>query len=68
MADSGNDQKVSFYKPLKRFVIPIKDFHIPKKLFNIFKNNKYEFRINYNFETIIKLCQKVRRRISQSWI
>ncbi len=68
MADSSYDQNVSFYKPLKRFVIPIKNFHIPKKLFNIFKNNKYEFRINYNFEKIINLCQKVRRKNQDTWI
>ena len=68
MAGSSYDQKVSFYKPLKRFVIPIKNFHIPKKLFSIFKNNKYEFRINYNFETIINLCQKVRRKNQDTWI
>ena len=68
MADNSHDKKLSFYQPLKRFIIPIKDFHIPKRLFNIFKKNNYEFRINNNFKEVIKLCQTVKRRDRDTWI
>ena len=68
MADTRYDQEISFYRPLKRFIIPIQDFHIPKKLLNIFKKNKYEFRINHNFQRVIELCQKVRRKNQGTWI
>ena len=68
MADSRRDKTINFFKPLKRFIIPINNFHVPKKLFSIFKKQKYEFKINTNFEQIIALCQKVQRKNEDTWI
>ena len=68
MADSRNAKTLSFFKPLKRFIIPINDFHIPKKLINIFKKRKYEFKINADFEKVINLCKNIQRKSSDSWI
>ena len=68
MADSRDAKTITFFKPLKRFIIPINNFHVPKKLFSIFKKQKYEFKINTNFEQIITLCQKVQRKNKDTWI
>jgi len=64
MADSRHAKTITFFKPLKRFIIPINNFHVPKKLFSIFKKQKYEFKINTNFAQVIALCQKVQRKRS----
>ena len=68
MADSSHSETITFFKPLKRFIIPINNFHIPKKLFSIFKKQKYEFKINTNFELVITLCQKIKRKNEDTWI
>jgi len=68
MADSRYEEKITFYKPQKRFVIPIQNFHIPKKLLSIFKKNLYQFKINTNFEKVITLCQKIKRKNKDTWI
>ena len=68
MAENGMSNKISFYKPEKRFIIPIDSFHIPKKLFNEFKKNKYQFLINYNFPLVIKNCARVRKTSNETWI
>jgi len=68
MAEDGISNKISFYRPEKRFIIPIDSFHIPKKLFNEFKKNKYQFLINYNFPAVIKNCARVRKTSNETWI
>ena len=68
MANSSKDNNISFYKPLKRFIIPINNFHIPKKLFNLFKNNNFIFKINYDFEKVINLCKNIQRKNQDTWI
>ena len=68
MADNRQAKTISFFKPLKRFIIPINNFHVPKKLFSIFKKQKYEFKINTDFEEVITLCQKVQRKNEDTWI
>ena len=68
MAEDGKSNKISFYKPEKRFIIPIDSFHIPRKLFSEFKKNKYQFLINYNFPLVIKNCARVRKTSNETWI
>ena len=68
MADSQKGESITFYKPIKRFIIPIINFHIPKRLFSIFKKQTYEFKINTNFEKVINLCQQVKRKNEDTWI
>ena len=68
MADSRHAKTITFFKPLKRFIIPINNFHVPKKLFSIFKKQKYKFKINSNFEQVINLCQKTQRKNEDTWI
>ena len=41
MADSRHAKTITFFKPLKRFIIPINNFHVPKKLFSFFKKQEY---------------------------
>ena len=68
MAENCNAKEISFYKPKKRFLLPINNFHVPRKLFNFFKKKNYKFKINNNFEQVIILCQKVKRKDYDSWI
>ena len=68
MAENALDEKINFYKPLKRFLLPIKNFHIPKKLFSEFKKGEYEFIINSKFSEVVDNCSKPRKNNGETWI
>ena len=53
MAERLSSDVVNLYQPKKRFLIPITNFHVPRKLYKLFKQNKYTFRLNNNFEGVI---------------
>ena len=68
MAESSFSKSVNLYQPKERFLIPINNFHIPKKLFKLFKNTKYTFKINNEFEKVITNCQNAKRKDKGTWI
>ena len=68
MAENAMSNKISFYKPEKRFIIPIETFHVPKKLLREFKKKKYQFSINYKFSEVIENCARVKRTPNETWI
>ena len=68
MAERSTEETVNLYQPKKRFLIPIRNFHVPRKLYKLFKQNKYSFRLNYNFEEVISQCQSSNRKDDGTWI
>tara|TARA_Y100001970_G_scaffold219422_1_gene269215 strand:- start:267 stop:920 length:654 start_codon:yes stop_codon:yes gene_type:complete len=68
MAERSTDKTVNLYQPKKRFLIPINNFHVPRKLYKLFKNNKFTFLANKNFENVISQCQLANRKDGGTWI
>ena len=68
MAERSTEETVNLYQPKKRFLIPINNFHVPRKLYKLFKQNKYTFRLNNNFEEVISQCQSSNRKDDGTWI
>ena len=68
MAERSTDETVNLYQPKKRFLIPINNFHVPRKLYKLFKNNKFTFLANNNFENVISQCQLANRKDDGTWI
>ena len=68
MANQKSGEEIKLYRPLFRFIIPIVNFHTPKRLLSYFKKSNYEFKINTNFNKIIKLCQNIKRKDNETWI
>ena len=68
MAERSNEETINLYQPKKRFLIPITNFHVPRKLYKLFKQNKYTFRLNNNFEEVISQCQSSNRKDDGTWI
>ena len=68
MAERLAEETVNLYQPKKRFLIPINNFHVPRKLYKLFKQNKYTFRLNNNFEEVISQCQSSNRKDDGTWI
>lgn len=63
MADEITGE-INWYLPEVRTIIPLDNFNIPRSLKKIFKENKFEFRFDYNFLSVVKACANR----SQTWI
>ncbi len=63
MADEITGE-INWYLPEVRTIIPLDNFNIPRSLKKIFKENKFEFRFDYNFLPVVKACADR----SQTWI
>ena len=68
MAENAYVNNINFFLPKKRFIIPIEGFHTPRKLIQEIKKNRFEFKINSNFEFVIDSCAMKRRGESGTWI
>lgn len=64
MTDS--DGTTRWYTADPRGIIPLDAFHVPRTLRQIIRQNRFEIRINYDFETVMRACMVVRR--DGSWI
>ncbi len=58
MADEDQNQEIHWFKPELRGIIPLNTFHIPKNLKRLYKQNKFELRMNSAFEEVIRGCSK----------
>ncbi|MBL7661241.1 leucyl/phenylalanyl-tRNA--protein transferase [bacterium] len=61
---------MTWFAPERRAVLFLKDFHIPKSLRKLLKKGEHVFRINYDFEAVIRCCSVSRelQRNQNSWI
>ena len=64
MTDS--DGTTRWYTADPRGIIPLDAFHVPQTLRQVIKQNRFEVRINTEFETVMRACMTVRRE--GSWI
>lgn len=53
-----DDGEIYWYSPDPRAIINLDKFHIPKTLMKTLNKNEFSFRINSNFERVIKECSK----------
>ena len=56
MGDHNDNNQIFWCNPLVRAVIPISKLHISKSLKKLCAKNKFEFSINYDFETTLSNC------------
>lgn len=65
-----NDEFLTWFAPPKRAVLFFEDFHISKSLSKEINKNKFEIKINTNFEKVIYECAKTKFRKKQdgTWI
>ncbi len=62
-------EPVIWYSPNPRMIITKDTLHVSKSLRKTIKANKFEIKINENFEQVIKNCKTVRRKDqSGTWI
>jgi leucyl/phenylalanyl-tRNA--protein transferase len=64
MAHPEEENKIFWHKPETRGIIPLDEFKMSKNLARLYRNGDFQFRINGNFEEVIKACADR----SETWI
>src|SRR6266545_3164366 len=64
MAD--RDGVIRWFTADPRGIIPLESFHIPRTLRQIVRQNRFDIRINQNFQATMRGCMNARAR--QTWI
>ena len=67
MSDSNYDPYIYWVEPKERGVIDLKEFKVSKSLTKLIGKQTHTVEINSNFEKVINLCAKNKKR-KNSWI
>jgi leucyl/phenylalanyl-tRNA--protein transferase len=68
MAESASDPEIFWVRPETRGVIPLDAFHVPKSLRKVVRQNRFEIRIDTDFEGVIDACAEEREERRSTWI
>src|SRR5690348_17441684 len=53
MAESADDPALYWIEPEKRGVVPLEAFHVPSRLARTVRSDRFEIRINRDFEGVL---------------
>jgi leucyl/phenylalanyl-tRNA---protein transferase len=63
-----DEESVLWFTPPERAVLKFSDFRIPKTLQRDLKKMPFTFRVNKDFESVIRHCSEVKRKDDGTWI
>lgn len=68
MADSADDPTLYWVEPEMRGVIPLDAFHVPRRLARTVRSDRFEIRVDSDFEAVIEACATPRPGRRATWI
>ena len=68
MADAADDPDLYWVEPANRGILPLDGFHVSKRLARTVRGDKFEIRIDTDFEAVISGCAVSRSRRDSTWI
>ena len=68
MGEDANDDTLYWIEPLDRGIIPLDGFHLSKSLKRVILKEKFEIRINSDFDRVIEGCCSLRAGRISTWI
>ncbi len=68
MAESADDPGLYWIEPDRRGIIPLDGFHIPSRLARTIRQDKFEIRIDTDFEGVISGCAAPQEGREKTWI
>ncbi len=68
MADARDDDQIFLIDPDERGVMPLDSFHIPKRLARTVRTDRFQIRINADFEAVLDACAQTRPNRPETWI
>ncbi len=68
MGEDAEDETLYWIEPTERGIIPLDGFHLSKSLKRLIQKDKFEIRINSDFEAVIKGCGSPQAGRISTWI
>ncbi|WP_127089869.1 leucyl/phenylalanyl-tRNA--protein transferase [Aquabacter cavernae] len=68
MAESAEDPGLYWIEPDRRGIIPLDGFHVPSRLARTVRANRFEIRVDSDFEGVIEGCATPQEGRAKTWI
>src|SRR5690606_5834072 len=68
MAESADDPSLYWIEPQKRGIIPLDGFHVPRRLARTVRSDRFEIRIDHDFDAVIAACAAPAAGRTKTWI
>ena len=68
MADSAEDDRLSWFDPDPRAIIPLDDFHVPRRLARTVRSGLYAVTADRDFAAVIDGCAESAEDRPKTWI
>lgn len=68
MAESAQDSALYWIEPERRGILPLDSIHVPRRLARTIRQNRFEIRIDNDFEAVIDGCAKAQSGRQSTWI
>ena len=68
MADSREDDEIFLIDPEERGLIPLEQFHVPRRLARTIRSDRFQVRIDADFEAVLDACAEARPNRPETWI
>jgi leucyl/phenylalanyl-tRNA---protein transferase len=68
MADAREDDEIYLIDPDERGIMPLDGFHVPRRLARTIRADKFQIRINADFEAVLDACAEARPNRPETWI
>jgi len=68
MADAADDPDLYWVEPANRGILPLDGFHVSRRLARTVRADKFEIRVDSDFEAVISGCAATRSRRDSTWI
>ena len=68
MAEDAQDPTLFWVEPRERGIIPLEGFHIGKRLARTIRSDRFEIRVDYDFDAVIAGCAAPGADRQKTWI
>lgn len=68
MAESADDPGLYWIEPERRGVIPLETFHVPRRLARLVRQDRFEIRIDCDFQGVLEGCAAPGPGRQRTWI
>ena len=68
MAESAEDPALYWVEPDGRGIMPLERFHLPARLARTVRSDRFEIRINHDFEAVLDGCAEPSPGRTRTWI
>ena len=68
MAESAEDPALYWIEPEQRGIMPLDGFHVPSRLARTVRGERFEVRIDHDFDAVLDGCAEPRPGSERTWI